>query len=519
MTEPLPSNPEPLLVMHGVRKRFGGVQALRGVSLEVSPGEVHALVGENGAGKSTLMKVLSGVERPDAGEMSLGGRPWRPSGPVDARRGGIAMIHQELALAPHLSVAENIALGVEPSRLPWLGRISPSDRRGMLATARRVMGRLGHGDLDPARRTGDLPAAVRQLVEIGRALATDASVVVMDEPTSSLGRRDADLLLDIVGRLRDEGIAIVYISHFLEEIRRVADRFTVIRDGSTVTSGRMADERDETLVEHMIGRPLDAVFPPGGREAGEIRLEARSIAGHRLPVEASLDVRSGEILGIAGLVGAGRTELLRCLAGLDATVRGDVSIHGRKIHRSTSIRKRMRAGVGFVSEDRKGEGLALPMSVGENLLLPRLGPVTSGGVLSSRRMDATAGRWLSRLSVRGGGSGIPVETLSGGNQQKIAIARLLHQDADVLLLDEPTRGIDIGSKVQVYALLDELARAGRAIVMTSGHLPELLGVCDRIAVMHRGVLGPARPVEACTESSLMSEAVLGPDGSGEGEAA
>ena len=209
MTEPLPSNPEPLLVMHGVRKRFGGVQALRGVSLEVSPGEVHALVGENGAGKSTLMKVLSGVERPDAGEMSLGGRPWRPSGPVDARRGGIAMIHQELALAPHLSVAENIALGVEPSRLPWLGRISPSDRRGMLATARMVMGRLGHGDLDPARRTGDLPAAVRQLVEIGRALATDASVVVMDEPTSSLGRRDADLLLDIVGRLRDEGIAIV----------------------------------------------------------------------------------------------------------------------------------------------------------------------------------------------------------------------------------------------------------------------------------------------------------------------
>ncbi|MHC4247162.1 MAG: sugar ABC transporter ATP-binding protein, partial [Planctomycetota bacterium] len=395
MTEPLPSNPEPLLVMHGVRKRFGGVQALRGVSLEVSPGEVHALVGENGAGKSTLMKVLSGVERPDAGEMSLGGRPWRPSGPVDARRGGIAMIHQELALAPHLSVAENIALGVEPSRLPWFGRISPSDRRGMLATARRVMGRLGHGDLDPARRTGDLPAAVRQLVEIGRALATDASVVVMDEPTSSLGRRDADLLLDIVGRLRDEGIAIVYISHFLEEIRRVADRFTVIRDGSTVTSGRMADERDETLVEHMIGRPLDAVFPPGGREAGEIRLEARSIAGHGLPVEASLDVRSGEILGIAGLVGAGRTELLRCLAGLDATVRGDVSIHGRKIHRSTSIRKRMRAGVGFVSEDRKGEGLALPMSVGENLLLPRLGPVTSGGVLSSRRMDATAGRWLS----------------------------------------------------------------------------------------------------------------------------
>ncbi len=519
MTEPTPSNPEPLLVMRGVRKRFGGVQALRGVSLEVAAGEVHALVGENGAGKSTLMKVLSGVETPDAGEMRLAGRRWRPRGPVDARRGGIAMIHQELALAPHLSVAENIALGAEARRVPWLGPFSPSDRRPMLATAKAVLGRLGHGDLDPTRRTGDLPAAVRQLVEIGRALAADASVVVMDEPTSSLGRRDADRLLEIVGRLRDEGIAIVYISHFLEEIRRVADRFTVIRDGSTVTSGRMAEARDETLVEHMIGRPLDAVFPPGGRKGGAVRLEAKSIVGDGLPVEASIEVRSGEILGIAGLVGAGRTELLRCLAGLDPTRGGEVSIDGRRVHRSTSIRGRMHAGIGFLSEDRKGEGLALPMSVAENLLLPRLAPVTSGGLLSPRRMEAISGRWLSRLAVRTNGSRVPVETLSGGNQQKIAIARLLHQDAGVLLLDEPTRGIDIGSKVQVYALLDELARSGRAIVITSGHLPELIGVCDQIAVMHRGVLGRSRPVDACTESSLMSEAVLGPTACSEGEAA
>lgn len=519
MNDSPPSNVESLLVMRGVHKRFGGVQALRGVSLEIAAGEVHALVGENGAGKSTLMKVLSGIERPDSGEMTLAGRRWRPSGPVDARRGGIAMIHQELALAPHLSVAENIALGVETSWMSWLGRLAPSDRRSMHATARRVLGRLGHGDLDPSRRTGDLPAATRQLVEIGRALATEASVVVMDEPTSSLGRRDSDLLLEVVARLRDEGIAIVYISHFLEEIRRVADRFTVIRDGSTVASGRMAAERDQTLVEHMIGRPLDAVFPPGGREPGEVRFEARSIAGDGLPVEASIDVRSGEILGVAGLVGAGRTEFLRCLAGLDPTRAGAVTIDGRQIPRSLSHRGRMRAGVGFLSEDRKGEGLALKMSVEENLLLPRLGPVTTGGVLSSRRMDATARRWLSRLAVRAGGPRVAVESLSGGNQQKVAIARLLHQDAGVLLLDEPTRGIDIGSKVQVYRLLDELARAGRAIVMTSGHLPELLGVCDRIAVMHRGLLGPARLVEDCTEASLMREAVLGPGASGEGEAA
>lgn len=499
----------PLLAMREVRKRFGGVHALRGVSLEIERGEVHALVGENGAGKSTLMKILSGIESPDAGEMDFLGRPWRPTGPVDARRGGIAMIHQELALAPHLSVAENIALGVEPRRVPFLGSVSPLDLRIMRKRSEDVLRRLGHGDLDPGRRTGDLPAAVRQIVEIGRALASEASVVVMDEPTSSLGRRDADRLLELVGRLRDEGLAIVYISHFLEEIRRVADRYTVIRDGVTVSTGRMADQSDEGLVERMIGRSLDAVFPPGGRSPGEIRLRARAIAGRSLPVDASIEAHRGEILGIAGLVGAGRTEFLRCLAGLDPTDRGALEIHGRKIRRSASVRSRMRAGLGFLSEDRKGEGLALAMSVGENLLLPRLRPIARGGLLSSRRMDEAASVWLDRLAIRTGGSTAAAGTSSGGNQQKIAIARLLHQDADVLLLDEPTRGIDIGSKVQVYGLLDRLARDGRTIVMTSGHLPELLGICDRIAVMHRGVLGPARPAGAWTESSLMSEAVLG----------
>jgi ribose transport system ATP-binding protein len=505
-------HPDPLLAMRGVCKRYGGVKALRGVDLSVGPGEVHALVGENGAGKSTLMKVLSGVERPDDGTMEFEGRAWRPSGPVQARRAGVAMIHQELALAPHLSIAENIALGVEPGRFPRLGSLSPLDRRSMHATASRVLARLGHGGLDPARRTGDLPAATRQLIEIGRALASRATVMIMDEPTSSLGRHDADRLLEVVRRLRDEGISIVYISHFLEEIRRVADRFTVLRDGQTVATASIEDSTDQGLIESMTGRSVGAVFPERDRRPGDVVLRVDGLAGRPTPSRASLEVRSGEIVGIAGLVGAGRTEFLRCVAGLAPITAGEISIHGRRVESKSSIRARMRRGLGFLSEDRKGEGLALTMSIAENLLLSNFQAVSRRGVLSTTRMQAAAREWIDRLAIRSGDPAKAAETLSGGNQQKIAIARLLHQDSSVLLLDEPTRGIDIGSKVQVYELLDGLARAGRAVVVSSGHLPELLGLCDRIAVMHRGVLGPARDVTECTEASLMSEAVLGSDG-------
>lgn len=511
LSEAIPSHPASLLAMRGVCKRYGGVQALRDVDLAVAPGEVHALVGENGAGKSTLMKVLSGVERPDDGTMEFAGRAWKPTGPVQARRAGVAMIHQELALAPHLSIAENIALGVEPRRFRGLGPLAPLDRRAMHSTASRVLARLGHGGLDPARRTGDLPAATRQLVEIGRALASQATVIIMDEPTSSLGRHDADRLLGVVKRLRDEGLSIVYISHFLEEIRRVADRFTVLRDGRTVATAPIEGSTDQDLIELMTGRSMGAVFPERVRQRGDVVLRVEGLAGRPTPSRASLEVRSGEIVGIAGLVGAGRTEFLRCIAGLAPITAGEITIHGRRVDSSESIGARMRRGLGFLSEDRKGEGLALSMSIAENLLLSNFRPVARRGVLSTTRMRAAANKWIERLAIRSGDPVKAAGTLSGGNQQKIAIARLLHQDSTVLLLDEPTRGIDIGSKVQVYELLDGLARAGRAVVVSSGHLPELLGLCDRIAVMHRGVLGPARDVAECTEASLMSEAVLGSD--------
>ncbi|MCP4833228.1 MAG: sugar ABC transporter ATP-binding protein [Phycisphaera sp.] len=505
MTEP--SN-GPRLLMEDVRKRFGGVVALDGVGLEVRAGEVHALVGENGAGKSTLMKVLSGVERPDAGGMRFDGREWRPGGPVEARRAGVAMVHQELALAPHLTVAENVVLGNEP-RSGMLGRFGPSQRRAASRLAASALDRLGYGDLAPDRRVSTLSPATRQIVEIARAIAFEARVIVMDEPTSSLGRRDADRLLAVIRRLRDQGISIVYISHHLEEIMAVADRYTVLRDGRTVDTGSMDTIDEAGLVERMIGRSLDAVFPERRSEFGDPVLAVEGLVGRTLPLGAGLEVRTGEILGLAGLVGSGRSEMLRAIAGLDPIRSGSVRIDDRPVSRSAKPRSRMADGIGFLSEDRKGEGLALRMTVGENLLLPRLGPVSRSGVLSGRRMrDATA-HWTRRLSIRSGAADRRAGTLSGGNQQKIAIARLLHLDSRILLLDEPTRGIDIGSKVQVYELLDRLAREGRAIVVASGHLPELMGLCDRIAVMHRGRLGPIRLAAESTESELMTEAVRG----------
>lgn len=499
----------PAFRMHDVRKRFGGTVALDGVGFELAPGEVHALIGENGAGKSTLMRVLSGEIRADGGEMSFHGKPWMPSGPIAARRAGVAMIHQELALAPHLTVAENIALGREPGTGFGFGRIRMLCRAEMHATARTALMKLGHEDIDPACPVRRLTPAQRQVIEIARALAGRAEVVVMDEPTTSLSTDDAERLLEVVGRLREDGTSIVYISHFLEEVERVADRWTVLRDGRTVATGTMAGTPLPTLIEHMTGRSVDQLFPVRDRTPGTVLLETRELSGSDLPVSASLKVARGEILGLAGLVGAGRTELLRVIAGLDPSTAGSILLDGVTL-KGGGVRDRLGRGIGLLSEDRKGEGLALQMPISTNLLLSRLSPAGRGGLLSMRRMRELSAQWMEKLSVRGDDPSRDVGTLSGGNQQKIAIGRLLHQDARILLLDEPTRGIDVGSKVQVYALLDELARSGRAIIVSSGYLPELLGLCDSIAVMHRGVLGPKHRAEDCTEDSIMTEAVLGP---------
>lgn len=512
----------PRLEMRGVRKRFGSTQALAGVDLLVQPGEVHALVGENGAGKSTLMKVLSGAHQPDEGQMFLDGASYRPSDPQDARRAGVAMIYQELSLAPHLSVEENILLGMEPT---FMGL---TRRREIRRRAADALAQLDHPEISPSIRVDRLSAAARQIVEIGRALAVGCRVLVLDEPTSSLTRSDTEKLFDLINRLRKQDYAIVYISHFLEEVKRMADRYTVLRDGSTVGSGTVADVTTDHLVHLMVGREIKDLYPRSQRTPGETILDIQHLAGRSKPTDASLTLRRGEVLGIAGLVGAGRTELFRSLFGLDPVRSGNIQLFTRPAPRHgqnsgsapprrlaylgpASPHARWNQGMGFVSEDRKLEGLALNLSIADNLTMSSLKGLGPPGLVIPSKQTDTADFWAKRLAVRCRSVKQPIGDLSGGNQQKVAIARLLHHDCDVLLLDEPTRGIDVASKAQIYQLIDDLAlgrdgKPPRAILVVSSYLPELMGICDRIQVMCRGHLGPPHPVQETDEHKLLLEA-------------
>jgi ribose transport system ATP-binding protein len=488
--------------MTGISKAFGSTRALVDVDLDVRPGEVHALVGENGAGKSTLMKILSGALKADAGRMVLDGVPYAPPGPLEARASGVAIVYQELSLAPHLSVEENVLLGVEPTRFGFV-------RRGaMRRQAEAALAVLHHPDIHPSACVGDLGVGAQQLVEVARALAARARVVVMDEPTSSLSQADAEILFAVIRRLRDTGVSVIYISHFLEEVCAVADRFTVLRDGRAVGSGAVASTPASAIIRLMVGRELADVYARTPHPIGEPVLELEALAGRPLPKGASLTLRRGEILGIAGLVGSGRTELVRAVFGLEAVASGRVSVAG--VTTTGWLPPRMLArGVGYLSEDRGGEGLAANLSVADNLTLSRLRPYVRGGLLSRRRVREATADWIRRLGIRTQGPDQPVASLSGGNQQKVALARLLHQEADVLLLDEPTRGIDVGSKADVYALVGRLAAQGKAILWISSYLPELLGVCDTLAVMHRGLLSEKRPVSEWTPEAVMHVATGG----------
>ena len=488
--------------MRGVRKRFGAAVALDGVDLVVQRGEVHALLGENGAGKSTLMKVLSGAIQHDGGEVELEGRRFAPARPLEALHSGVAMIYQELNLAPHLTVEENVFLGRE------LRKLGLYDRRGARPRVEAALASLGVRSFGPCTRVAELGPGERQLVEIARALCAEARVVVLDEPTSSLSRDDTERLFASIARLAAAGTAVIYISHFLEEVQRVAERFTVLRDGRTVGSGSVADTTPELLIEMMAGRRLAELFPRVAHQPGEVVLESSELAGMHLPRSASFELRRGEILGLFGLVGAGRTELLRCLFALERVRSGAVRVAGVTAP-ARSPRERLAQGIGLLSEDRKDEGLALSMSLADNATLSRLAPFARVGWIRRSAQGAAARHWIERLGIRCRHPSQPVGELSGGNQQKVALARLLHHDVDVLLLDEPTRGIDVGSKAEIYRLMGELAASGKALLVASSHLPELLGVCDRIAVMHRGVLGEVRAADSRGEHALLDEAARG----------
>jgi ribose transport system ATP-binding protein len=492
----------PVLRMTGVSKSFGATRALDDVSFELRRGEVHALIGENGAGKSTMMKVLSGAIVPDAGRMEIEGRPYAPAGPGDGLRAGVSMIYQELNLAPHLTVEENIMLGREVHRSGWL------DRQAMTARVREVLDLVDHPEISPDVPVGRLSVGAKQLVEIVRALVNRSRILVMDEPTSSLTQEDSQRLFELIRGLKDQGVSVIYISHFLEEIQRVADTYTVLRDGRSVGGGPMEGASLEDIIQLMVGQKFTQLFPRFEHAVGEPLLSLDRLKGRRMAAPVSLTLSRGEILGIAGLIGSGRTEMLRALFGLDAVEGGTAVVSGTALA-GLKPWTRIRHGIGLLSEDRQGEGLATSLSIADNMTLSRFAPYRRRGLLSPARQRRAVARWIDQLHIKAKGPGQKVGDLSGGNQQKVALARLLHQEASVLLLDEPTRGIDVVSKSQIYEWIGRLAGEGKSVLFVSSYLPELLGICDRIAVFHRGVLVEARPTADWDAADLMAAATVG----------
>ena len=481
------------LSMHGITKSFGATVALDHVELKIEKGEVHALVGENGSGKSTLMRVLSGAIQPDSGTITFDGNPYAPRNPMEARKHGIAMIYQELSLCPHLSTAENVLLGME---LQSFGVIDRKASRKRTEDALRL---LGITDLNVDVAVSTLPIATRQLVEIARAVALESKIVVLDEPTSSLTQADVEKLFEVVQILRDKGTAVIYISHFLDEIKRICDRMTVLRDGLNVGEENVCDVETDAIVAMMVGRKIDTIYPRSDRRPGEVVLEIKGLHGAKKPEDASLELRRGEVVGIAGLNGSGRTEMVRCIFGLDAVKSGTIRVGA--FEGVAKPAARWSEGMGMLSEDRKLEGLAIGMTIADNLTLTKLSPI-----ISNSKQVEDAQNWIGKMGIKCRSPLQVIGELSGVNQQKVAIARLLYHDVDVMLLDEPTRGIDVGSKETIYQLIDQLALQGKAVLMISSYLPELLGVCDRIAVMHKGVLGDTRLVADTDAEAIIREA-------------
>ncbi|MCX7852593.1 MAG: sugar ABC transporter ATP-binding protein [Caldilineales bacterium] len=497
------SEATPLLEMRGIAKAFPGVQALSDVSFTLHAGEIHALVGENGAGKSTLMNILTGAVPKDAGTILLRGQPVEITDPRRAIELGIAIIHQELTLIPHLTVAQNIYLGREPhGRLPGTVDWATLNRQ-----AEDLLARLGL-DLRPTTPVAELSIAQRQMVEVAKALSLNADIIAMDEPTSALSEREVETLFGFIRQLRRQGVGLIYISHRIAEVFALADRVTVLRDGRHVGTASVQDVDEAQIINWMVGRTLSELYPKTSRPQAEVVLKVEGLRRDNSLHDISFELHRGEILGLAGLVGAGRTHVVRALFGVDPVDGGTIWLEGRPV-RITSPQEAIRLGIGLVPEDRKAQGLFLGMAVRQNITMTRLHDLSRLGVIDRRRQDGLARQYVEELRIRTPGLGQRVRALSGGNQQKVVIARWLTLNPKVLLLDEPTRGIDVGAKVEIYALMSELAARGVGILMISSELPEILGVCDRILVMRGGrLVGEFDRAEA-TQDAIMTLATGG----------
>ena len=490
---------EPVVRLRNVSKEFPGVLAVDGVDLDILPGEVHVVAGENGAGKSTLMKLLSQVERPSGGEIEVSGEPVEFHGPGHAQSLGVAMVYQEFALAPHLSVAENLFLGREPGRMGFINRLREGeDARGLLE-------RVGL-EVNPARLASALTVAEQQRVEIAKALAIDAKVVIMDEPTATLAEQEIEGLFEVIRDLTSRGIAILYISHRLDEIFRIADRVTVMRDGKIVDTLPVGELDEDKLVRLMVGREVANLYPKPEVEIGDALLRVSGVSRGKKLMDCSFEVRAGEILGFAGLVGAGRTELARAVFGADRKDSGTVELDGRTL-KIKQPQDAINAGIGYLTEDRKGQGLALQLGVDQNITLASL-PMSFGFInLAEERRTARQRR--DELNIRTPSIRRRVQVLSGGNQQKVVVARWLETKARVMFFDEPARGIDVGAKAEMFGLIGELAKEGRGIVLISSYLPELLNMCDRILVMNEGKVAGVIGREEFSEERIIALATAG----------
>ena len=490
-----------LLDARNISKSFAGLRALDRVSFDLHSREVHALVGENGAGKSTLIKIMTGAEHADAGTLIVGGTPLTHIDPQTTRALGIAAIYQQPALFPHLSVAENIALSLERG-----GSWRRIDRRARRRRASELLDRVA-ATLDPDRLVGTLTMPEQQIVEIAKAIGADARIVIMDEPTASLSDREVARLFDVIARLRSGGAGIIYISHRLEEIAAIADRITVLRDGETIATREAREVTRADLIRMMVGRELDAVFPKRHVAPGDTALSVRDLSNARTGVRrVSLSVRRGEILGLAGLVGSGRTQLAETIFGLTPATGGEIAVDGKPvdIHSPADAINR---GIAYVPEDRRQHGVVLEMSVAANATMASLPAVSRNGLINPDAEAASAARYIKELRIKASSADAEAGSLSGGNQQKVALARWLATGPSVLILDEPTQGVDVGSKAEIHRLMQDLAERGMAIIMISSELPEILGMSDRIAVMHAGTIATTMERDAATAANVMAAAL------------